>query len=164
MKITIGFPIQNIRLLKKHDFFTDASTKMSLSPWNFYRFSKFRMFWKGMMTCHPYMINRHHSRRARSPGTVTFETTAVFFSCPRVVICNKFWWAGRGFQWALTGKDSKNERISIAIRSFMFWPIGKNRLQKKKLDRNNMLQFGSIFGRKSSKTMKFWWALGDLAL
>ena len=32
---------------------------------------------------------------------------------------------------ALTGKDSKNERISIASRSFIFWPIGKIRLQKK---------------------------------
>ena len=31
---------------------------------------------------------------------------------------------------ALTGKDSKNERISIASRSFIFWPIGKIRLQK----------------------------------
>ena len=32
---------------------------------------------------------------------------------------------------ALTGKDSQNERISIASRSFIFWPIGKIRLQKK---------------------------------
>ena len=32
---------------------------------------------------------------------------------------------------ALTGKDSKNERISIASRSLIFWPIGKIRLQKK---------------------------------
>ena len=34
-------------------------------------------------------------------------------------------------QVALTGKDSKNERNSIASRSFIFWPIGKIRLQKK---------------------------------
>ena len=32
---------------------------------------------------------------------------------------------------ALTGKDSQYERISIASRSFIFWPIGKIRLQKK---------------------------------
>ena len=32
---------------------------------------------------------------------------------------------------ALTGKGSKNERSSMASRSFIFWPIGKIRLQKK---------------------------------
>ena len=31
----------------------------------------------------------------------------------------------------LTGKGSKNERSYMASRSFIFWPIGKIRLQKK---------------------------------
>ena len=67
MNITIGFPIQNIRVLEKHDLFTVTSTKMSLAPRIFYRFPKFRMFWNAMMTCqiYPYIINTHRSRRPR---------------------------------------------------------------------------------------------------
>ena len=50
----------------------------------------------------------------------------------------------------LTGKDSKNECISIASRLFIFWPIGKFVL-KKKLDRNFQI---SDF--EKSKNRKFW--------
>ena len=42
---------------------------------------------------------------------------------------------------APTGKDSKNERISIASRPFIFWPIGNIRLRKKVVSKFSHFRF-----------------------
>ena len=56
---------------------------------------------------------------------------------------------------ALTGKDSRNERISIASRSFIFWPIWKIRLQKKVGSKFSDFRFRKIEKSKILKIEKF---------